>query len=379
MSAAGYNIGISARALSEKEGGVKRYVYTLIKNLIRLNKENKIYIIHTGKCNFFDSQKEIRSNIHNKIIFDYLFLPRETLRNKIDVMVFTKDVIPLSSYLFKTKKILIVHDVTYFIRELNTYTYIDNIYNNFFIPISIKKCDHIITVSQSSKNDLIKLFNIDEKKIDVIYTYLDTEKFHPITDKKILDGVRKKYNLINPFILYVGAIIPRKNLLTLLYSFDQIKNRIPHDLVFVGGKRWKSKEIFEYIEYTNHDGRIKLLGHLPDSELVEIYNAADVFVFPSLYEGLGIPVVEAMACGTPVITSNTSSLPEVVGDAGVLIDPHDVDGLAKAIYEVLMNEDLRKEMIRKGLDRAKLFNRDRCVKETLQIFKNICDNERNKK
>lgn len=371
MSNRGLNIGISARILSAKEGGVKRYVHNFIENLISLDKANTLYIFHSGNTKFFDPHNEIKSNSHSKIIFDYIFLPIETFKNKIDVMIFTKDVIPVSSYFLKTKKILIVYDVTYFIQGLDTYKFIDYIYNKIFIPISIKNSNHIITISQSSKNDLIRLFDIDQNKIDIIYPCVDSNKFHLITNKNKLNDINNKYGLNRPFVLYVGAIIPRKNILNLLHSFNQIKYRIPHDLVLVGGKEWKSKEIFKYIRQSNNDNRIKLLGHLSDSELVEIYNASEVFVFPSFYEGFGIPIIEAMACGTPVITSNTSSMPEVVGDAGIMVDPYDIDGLAKAMYEVLTNDGLKEIMIRKGLERAKMFSSDKILDKTLEVYEKV--------
>lgn len=142
-------------------------------------------------------------------------------------------------------------------------------------------------------------------------------------------------------------------------------------MLIVGKKGWKYKSIFETVDILNLQKDVIFSDYVPDEYLTLLYNAADLFVYPSLYEGFGLPPLEAMACGTPVITSNTSSLPEVVGDAGVMIDPYDVDGLAKAMFEVLTNEGLREDMRKKGLKRAKLFSWEKTAKETLKIYEEV--------
>ena len=194
------------------------------------------------------------------------------------------------------------------------------------------------------------------------------ERFKPLNQKEVAE-VKQKYNLDFPFILFVGVLQPRKNIPTLIKAYYKLKKEgIKDKLVITGGKGWQYKEIFETVERLNLQKEVIFTGHIPDDDLPKLYNAADLFAFPSLYEGFGIPPLEAMACGIPVITSNTGSLPEVVGDAGIMVDPYDIDGLAKAMYEVLNNEGLKEEMVKKGLERAKMFSWKKCAKEVLDVY-----------
>jgi len=230
--------------------------------------------------------------------------------------------------------------------------------------------DQIIAISNSTKQDLIRYFQVPEEKITVTHLAAD-ECFQPLPFDKV-QVFREKYGLDFPFILYVGTLEPRKNLPTLIKAFYYLKKKnIHHKLVIAGGKGWKYDPIFQTISDLNLIKDIHFTGYVPKEDLPLLYNAADAFVYPSLYEGFGLPPLEAMACGCPVITSNTSSLPEVVGDAGIMINPCDYDKLAEAIDNIISDTDLKIQFSKMGQVRAAQFSWNKCAEETLKIYNDL--------
>ena len=236
------------------------------------------------------------------------------------------------------------------------------------IKSSLKRADGVISVSQNTKSDIIKLIGTDENKIKIVYEAADS-KYKKTIDIIKLKEIKAKYKLCDKFIFYSGSLSPRKNMVRFLLAYDKIKAKIPHKLVLTGGRSWNDRNVREIINQMGES--VIKLGYVNDEDMPFVYNLADLFVYPSLYEGFGLPPLEAMACGCPVITSNTSSIPEVVGDAGVMVDPHDVDELAKAMYEVLTNYDLRESMVKKGLERARKFSWEKCARECLIVVKEV--------
>jgi glycosyltransferase involved in cell wall biosynthesis len=236
----------------------------------------------------------------------------------------------------------------------------------------LKKAEKIITISEFSKLDIIKYIKVPEENIEIIPPAVDYNLYYLNRDRKAL----KKYKIEEDerVVLYVGAEDPRKNVHFLINSFSKLKYKLQKvKLLKVGlpndvGVRGK---LLKHIESLNLQKDVIFTGYVSESELAKIYNAVDLFVFPSLYEGFGIPPLEAMACGTPVITSNTSSLPEVVGEAAITVDPYDVNKFAEEMYEALTNEGLREDMIKKGLERSKVFSWDNSAKRTLKIYKEL--------
>jgi glycosyltransferase involved in cell wall biosynthesis len=286
---------------------------------------------------------------------------------KVDIIHSPESSTPFTK--LSNKKIITVHDIIPFYFP-ETFTKVTEYRYKLLLQRAINSSDRIITVSENTKNDLINKFKIPEDKIRVI-PLAANENFRKL-DENETSKIKSKYNINFPFILYVGTLEPRKNIPNLLNAYYKLKKQgINHKLVIAGGKGWKYKEIFETIEKLNLQNEVIFTGYVPDEDLPGFYNAADLFVYPSLYEGFGLPPLEAMQCGTPVITSNTSSLPEVVGAAGITVNPYDVDELANKMYEVLTNEDLRKEMSKKGLERAKLFSWKKCAEEHLKVYEEV--------
>ncbi|AEK19265.1 group 1 glycosyl transferase [Methanococcus maripaludis X1] len=357
--------------------GIGTYPYELIKNLPCNNNE---YLLIHGQKN-----KEITKIINKKIGFEdiiityppiflgkviqkMLLIPQYLIKNNPDIIHDTYHFAPFI-FLKKFKKIITVYDISPILYP-KTHKYSRVIMHKYFFPIILKSSDKIISISENTKRDIMDHFKIPEDKIKVI-PLASNKNFKKLDENDILK-IKSKYNFEYPFILYVGTLEPRKNIPNLLKAFYSIKKQeITHKLVIAGGKGWKYQEIFKTIKKLNLQNDVIFTGYVPDEDLPGLYNAADLFVYPSLYEGFGLPPLEAMQCGTPVITSNTSSLPEVVGDAGIMINPYDVDELANKMYEVLTNEDLGNELSKQGIERAKLFSWKKCAEEHLKVYKEV--------
>ena len=230
---------------------------------------------------------------------------------------------------------------------------------------SCKRADQIITISENTKKDTEKFFSINEEKIKVIYLAPDSE-YKKIDDKKKLISIREKYGLNKKFIFYSGSISPRKNIIRLVKAYENMYKEIDIDLVMTGNVGWNNQAELGIIEKNVH---IKLLGNISKEDLVILYNLAEVCVYPSLYEGFGLPILEAQACGCPVITSNTSSMPEVAGRGAFLINPYDIKEITEAMKRVIIDSKLREELIKEGFNNVRNFSWSKCAKETLYICK----------
>lgn len=229
-----------------------------------------------------------------------------------------------------------------------------------FLQKSCRKADCIITISEFSKNEIIDCLGIDPRKIRVARCGLDELAYYPLSGpterKELQDRMQEKYKILPPYILYLGTLEPRKNVDVLLDAFARIHSRFPKlRLVICGGLGWQYKKTLDHLSSLSLGDSILYTGYIPESDKRMFYACAEAFVFPSLYEGFGLPVLEAMACGTPVVCSNTSSLPEVVGDAGIMCDPKSPDSFALAIEKILADKDLRTDLYKRQLRQAGTF------------------------
>ena len=368
-------IGLITNSIDEKSGGIGTYSYELIKNFSMMGVPNEYYLIHHTPIDMdiYSTNNEILiksySNFYKATMWRMINAPLKLkFIKELDLVHDPYEIGPLS-FKMPFKKVMTIHDLTPIIFP-HAFGLPIVLLHKLLLTRTLKTADKIITDSNSTKNDLINYFNIPEEKIRVILLAAD-EKFKPLSNKEIKEA-KQKYNLNFPFILYVGTLEPRKNIPSLIKAFYKLKKKnLQYKLVIAGKKGWKYKEIFETIDKLNLQSDVVFTGYVPDEDLPALYNAADLFVYPSVYEGFGLPPLEAMACGTPVITSNTSSLPEVVGDAGIMVDPYDVDRLADAMQEVLTDEGLRADMTKKGLGRAKMFSWEKCARETLRVYEEV--------
>jgi glycosyltransferase involved in cell wall biosynthesis len=265
---------------------------------------------------------------------------------------------------------------------ITCYDLIPWVYNNEISGIwkenmkGLKKADIIITISKFSRDEIVKYLNYPEDRIEIVYPAVDHAVYYEKRDKSIL----RKYNIKNTdkIVLYVGSETPRQNVEVLIEAFSTLKNKIPNiKLIKVGESQsyGARKKILTLIKDLDLQDDVIFPGYVPEEELPLWYNAADVLVYPCDYAGFGLPPLEAMACGTPVITSNTSSLPEVVGEAGIMIDPKDSELMADKMHEILENETLWNEMKNKGLKRSKIFQWDDAADKTCQIYESIMFND----
>jgi glycosyltransferase involved in cell wall biosynthesis len=264
-----------------------------------------------------------------------------------------------------------IHDISYaFFPE--TYTPGKVAYSEIMARIAAARADRIITISENTKREVMHYLKMSEEKIRVVYEAVDN-MFQPVSSAEVLQEARQRLGLPDGMILYVGSLNPRKNLVALIRAYAELKRTtdLPHKLVLVGPSEWKSDPVFHAVKDLGLESEIYLLGFVLDSELVCLYNLADLFVFPSLHEGFGLPPLEALACGTPVVCSNRASLPEVVGEAAIMVEPTDVKGLAQAMERVLTDPDLAQQLRGKGLERAPLFSWEKTARETLKVYEEV--------
>jgi glycosyltransferase involved in cell wall biosynthesis len=303
------------------------------------------------------------------IIYSHLFFSHYLCRAKLDVCLFPANIIPLG---YNGQAILTIHDLAvYKFPELFPEKLID-FDRRILVPRSLKKAAKIIAVSQSTKKDIIELFKIQPDKIEVIYEGVNSD-----VETRFDSNILNKYALGNgKYFLFIGTIEPRKNLIRLVEAYKKFVQSCSEDygLVLAGKSGWKNAEIFRTLEAANRQlggEKIKYLGYITDEEKSQLLRKASLFLFPSLYEGFGLPVIEAMAAGVPVIASNRSSLPEIIEGAGVLIDPESIDQLCEAMKKIISDVFFRQSLIALGQKKSQAFTWDRSAKQTLAIIETL--------
>lgn len=370
-------IGIDIRTLSfPQKTGIGNYIFNILTNLAQLDQLNEYYLYSHKDFDLplFNTNWHIRIGktriLNNSTIWLQTEAVKMILKDKIDLFWGPNFVYPLFLPK-KIKKIITVHDLVWLLYP-NTQNWRARLFIRYLYKISIKKADHIICVSESTAKDLKSILNIPEGKIDLIYG-ATTDYLKPYDKNYARKFIAEKYKVPENFILTVSTIEPRKNLTTLFKAIDILDKTkdFPYQLIVIGKRGYKAESILKSIKNIGVDTKIRLLGYVHDKDLPMFYSAARIFVYPSIYEGFGLPLLEAMACGTPVITTNSSSLPEVIGDAGILIEPYNINRFARAIYELTTNNKLNNTYIQKGLERVKIFSWMKSAKSTLNVFKKI--------
>lgn len=363
-------IALEARSLSTHGGGVKNYTKEIISR-ITSNSSDFDYFVYYDSPKYigaFPDTREKSVRVFNpalRIFWDYFSLPYELKKDKIDFVHYFK---PATTFLKIAPAIATMYDIIPLLYP-ETQTLVQRSYWRNQLPLTAKKCRHLITISEASKKDIVQTLQVNPENITVTPLGVSAE-FHPVDDLK-KNAARLKYGLPEKFILYLGTIEPRKNIARLIRAFNEIAGDFPHALVIAGKWGWNYSEIERELKKSPYSSRILTLSYVNGRDLPSLYSAADVFVFPSFYEGFGLPPLEAMACGTPVITSNVSSLPEVVGNSGVLINPFDEKDIATGMIRVLENETIKDRLSRAGIERAKEFNWDNTAKATIDVYNKI--------
>ena len=296
-------------------------------------------------------------------------LPVETFIGQVDLFHSPDFTLPPTRPGVPT--LLTVHDLS-FVRDPDSAWPSLRAFLNQAVPRSVKRATRVLADSQATKQDLIELFGTAPEKITVLYSGVEA-RFAPMRDQATLDRVCAKYHLPRPFILSVGTLQPRKNYGRLIQAFAQLMNETPHHLVIIGGQGWLYESIFDQVKLLGLERRVHFPGFVDDADLPALYSAAELFAYVSLYEGFGLPLLEALACGTPALASNVSSLPEVIGDAGLQVDPRNVAAITHALQTMLTQPDLRATSIAAGLERARLFTWEKAARELLLIYDEMKD------
>ena len=286
---------------------------------------------------------------------------------RADVAHFTNGMLPLGT---SAARVVTIHDVS-----LKLYPQCHpvrrRVINRPLVAIAAKVADAVVAVSHSARHDLLKFHHIPDDRVTVVHEAAGPE-FRRIEDERLRARIRMRYCLPGKFVLYVGAIEPRKNLPRLMEAFAEARRQgVTHELVCVGPYGWSSRDLYQRVDQLGLRSVVHFTGYVPVEDLPVIYTLAEMFVFPSIYEGFGLPVVEAMACGTPVITANTSSLGEIAEGVADTVDPHDVAALTAAIVRLALDADRRAELSRLGLARAQDFSWARTAKEMLALYNRV--------
>ncbi len=345
----------------------------LVEHLAQLDKEDEFYLLQSRR----DGYEYIRQpNFHRRLLWtpshhrlDPWLISLETRRLGLDVL-HSPDFIPPFWPNYRT--VITVHDLGFLRFPHFVPAGASRHYGK--IDRAVKLADHIIAVSHSTKQDVVNLLGVSPERITVIHEAANPV-YRPIEDREQVEAIKDKYQLRDPFILFVSTIEPRKNLPTLLRAFRLLLDDYRADvwLAVAGEKGWLYEDVFRLVKELKFGPRVRFLGRVPLNDLVLLYNAAWLHVHPSYYEGFGLTPLEAMACGTPTIVSNVSSLPEVVGDAGLLVDPSSHEELAVAMWRLLTDSALREVLREKGLQRARTFSWHKAARQHLEVYRQIAE------
>ncbi|AJA46337.1 putative mannosyltransferase [Clostridium pasteurianum DSM 525 = ATCC 6013] len=367
-------IAFDARGINWYKGtGIGTYAENLIKNLILIDKLNKYILYWSGENyeKFKNNNTIIRmaSRRYHRFFQEYFF-PKDIKKDNIDIYHISQNGIGLSQNI-NCLKVVTIHDlIPYIMPETVGRGYLLKFLKD--MPQIISEADAIITVSEYSKKDILKFFPINPDKVFV--TPLAADKIYKPLDKNYCKKyISKKYNINSPFILYLGGFSARKNVSSLIKSYEKVSKDISKDikLVICGSKKDDIENLIRMKLNSKISENIIFTDFIPNEDLPIFYNSCEVFVYPSLYEGFGLPPLEAMSCGTPVITSNTTSIPEVTGNSALLIDPQNIDMLSEKLYKVLTSDLIKKDLSNKGLKRSLEFSWIKTAQDTLEVYEKI--------
>jgi len=367
-------IGIIAFPYEGGKSGLWNHIKNIVEKITEIDQENEYYIF--THYDFKIRRKNVeqllfKSNLINhpiiNILWHRVYLPYAVKKLKIDLLhlpagnrrlIFSKP----------CKVIATIHDI------VPKYGILRAFYTKTILPLAIKNLDKVICVSKSTEKDVIEKWNVDKSITEILPNGIDLDLYN-VLNKEISRGfVSEKYNISGKFIFYVSRLEhPGKNQVGLIKAFSKLKEEygIPYRLVFAGSNWNGAKYIYRAAKKSRFSEDIIFLGFVPPEDLPYFYNTCDLFVFPSLYEGFGIPILEAFAAGAPVVCSNTSSMPEVLGDCGLVFNPTDPDDIAKKIHMMLNDSALREQCIRKGRERAKLFDWKNIARKTITIYESV--------
>jgi glycosyltransferase involved in cell wall biosynthesis len=365
-------VAIDARKLHDF--GIGTYIRNLLRHLARIDPDTE-YVLLCGEADLGVAAQlgpNFRSVLEpspNYSLREQLHVPWVLRRERPDLYHAPHYVLPVG---VTCRSVVTIHDCIHLMFPQYLPNRMAYAYARAQMWAAARRSDCILTVSAASKRDILQLFNVPPEKIVVIYNAIDMH-FSVTPQEEAVERVRERYQLDHQFVLYVGNIKPHKNLVRLIEAFDEIRTGDFADLklLIIGDEISRLPSLRRAVHRHKLHKHVRFLGYLPDDQLAVLYRLASVFAFPSLSEGFGLPPLEAMASGTPVVTSNVSSMPEVVGDAAELVDPYDVASIVQGLRRVLTDPVRAAEMRRKGLERAREFSWERSVAQTLDVYRRI--------
>lgn len=368
-------IGLDGDVLGRKRTGDESYLASLMRGLNRVGRDHSYRVFvrdeETVSSMFQELDRFSFTSVSPKSIWlRHAFgFSMKLRRDRVDLLHVQYFVPPMAP----CPTVLTIHDISFAVRP-ELFTFRDRVLLQTLVPRSIRRAHRVIVDVEHTKSDLVNAYNCDPDRVSVIPLAADPQ-YRVLDAKQCQDYVTNAHGCDTPFILYVGTLQPRKNVTTLVAAYGQFRDKsgLPHKLILVGKPKYRFQSVFEQIAASKYKDDIIFTGFVPEEHLPTYYNAASVFAFPSLYEGFGLPVLEAMACGTPVITTNTSSLPEVSGDAAILVDPLAPEQFCDALIEVLGDSEVARAMSQRGLQQAALFSWDRTARETLAVYREVLE------
>ena len=369
-------IGIDIRELEkDKFTGISRYLRQFLSFTAESDKQNEYILLGNQKTDYnikADNQKLIIIPEKITFLWDQIKLPFHLKKQGVDVFLTPYFKAPLCK---PTKMVVIINDIIPLVASQyqKLKYFFKRTYFRAMIKSAIKKADRIITISQHSKKDIVEFSGIDSTKIEIMTLAVDPYKLDRLKSEKVVG----RYGVNDKFIFYFGNFNQHKNIKGLLTVYNKLPDYIKnHYKLVIGGKKNKHySALVKLVKLLAIKNKVMFIDSISDEDLLCFYNAAQLFVFPSLYEGFGLPVLEAMACGTPVVAFNVTSIPEVTGDAAILVNPNDTNSLSKAIEKVLLNETLRNNLIAKGIERAKKFSVEKMARKILNVLNEAGRNE----
>ncbi len=365
-------IGIDATAVPPQRTGAGNYIFNLIQALARFDRSNDYVVFgkgaHEEELDLTGSTvRFVRREFPGRgarLAWEQVGLPRQARAHRLDVLHSPHYTMPLRR---AARSVVTFCDMT-FVLHPDLHQTVKRMFFPTMMRLSARRADRLIAISESTREDLVRMWGVDRARVSTIPLAADAA-FRPQSADDIAAGCATLGLHAGTYILYVGMLEPRKNVDRLVEAFGRIAGDLPGVDLVIGGRRgWMYDQIYAQVEALGLHDRVRFTGYVSHESLPALYGGARVFAYPSKYEGFGIPVLEAMSCGTPVITTNVSSMPEVAGDAAVLVPPDDVGALAAALRRVAGDEALRAELSRKGLARAKMFSWQRCARETVAVY-----------
>jgi glycosyltransferase involved in cell wall biosynthesis len=373
-------VGIDAsRTTSVRRTGTENYSLHLTRELLAVGQSHRfrLYFHQPPPVGLFLGDVE-RRVIPFPRLWTHIRLSWEMVVDPPDLLFVPAHVLPLAH---PRRSVVTIHDLGYHYYP-QAHTLSQNVYLRWSTRHNARAATRIVADSRATCRDLVRYYRTPREKIVVVYPGLD-ETLEPVLDPAAIAAACARYRLIGPYLLYVGTLHPRKNLVRLVRAFASLVRSSPGahgeaegvpanlQLVLAGQRGWLYDDIFSEVRRLGLTERVTLTGYLPDDDLPALLSGALAFVFPSLYEGFGLPVLEAMACGAPVVCSNASSLPEVAGDAALLVEPLDVQAWAAALLRIVTEEGLRRELVARGFRQAQRFSWQRCAQEIMQVLEDV--------